>query len=120
MDANPSTRPGDAQNPAPEPTGVRHLTDQRRYVVTLGAREVGFLEYSRIGRKVLFTHVEVEPAERRSGVASELVRTAMDDVREQELLARPLCDFVADWASRNPDYLDIIDPVDRDRLPATD
>lgn len=116
MDANRSTRPDDTPEFAPTATDVRHRPDERRYVVSIGDREVGFLDYSRLGRKILFTHTEVDPDERRAGIGGALVEAALDDVRGQGLLARPLCDFVAQWVGQHPDYLDIVDPVDRERL----
>lgn len=118
MNPNPPATPA-ASAVRPESIEVRLRSEQRRYTAVAGDRVVGFAEYSRIGRKMLFTHTEVDEAIRRHGVAGVLVERALDDVRARGLVVRPLCAFVAAWINQHPDYLDLVDPIDRERMSTT-
>jgi predicted GNAT family acetyltransferase len=56
----------------------------------------------------VFTHTEVQPEAEGKGVASELIRRALDDVRRRGLSAVPLCPFVRAFIARHPDYQDLV------------
>ena len=47
------------------------------------------------------------------GVASRLVKTALDDARIQHLAVVPFCPFVASFLRRHPDDNDLVHPDDR-------
>lgn len=110
----PSARPDSAGTSGTSGTSAREVVqvaDLRRYTIAVDGQVAGFTEYSRIGRKVLFTHTEVA-----ADLVDDLVRGALDDVRAQGLLARPLCAVVTRWVIDHPDCRDVVDPVDHDRL----
>jgi predicted GNAT family acetyltransferase len=69
---------------------------------------VGFIAY-RIepGARVLI-HTEVLPRFEHTGQGSELVRAALDDLRERGLYVVPLCPFVAAYIRRHPEYADLV------------
>jgi predicted GNAT family acetyltransferase len=50
----------------------------------------------------------VRPEAEGKGVASELVRWALDDVRGRGLRIVPRCPFVAAYLKRHPEYADLV------------
>lgn len=61
-------------------------------------------EYRRRGDTIFFIHTEVPREMEGQGVASKLVKTALDDARTQHLAVVPFCPFVAGYIRRHPDY----------------
>ena len=80
------------------------------------AAEPSFAAYWRHGDVVTFTHTEVPRELEGRGVASRLVKAALDDVRARGLHAAPMCPYVTQWLRRHHDYLDVVDPGYRARL----
>src|SRR5436190_20259871 len=72
----------------------RHNPDQSRYEILIGGRVVGLADYDIQGDVVVFPHTEVEPSLRRRGLAAELVRNALDDVRATGRTVVPSCWYV--------------------------
>lgn len=60
--------------------------------------------YRMSGDTITFTHTEVPPALRGSGIASRLVCGALDSARARGLRIVPLCSFVAGYVARHPEY----------------
>ncbi|AEE47722.1 GNAT family N-acetyltransferase [Cellulomonas fimi] len=69
---------------------------------------LGFAVYDGVGRTVVFTHTEVDPRHEGRGVASTLVRGALDSVRAQGRDVVALCPYVRAWIARHPDYQDLV------------
>ncbi|MCP2260886.1 hypothetical protein LX15_004606 [Streptoalloteichus tenebrarius] len=95
---------------------VTDAADRARFEAHVDGRLAGFAQYVRLGDKLLFTHVEVGDEFEGAGVASAITRHALDAARVAGRVVRPLCPFVADWIRRHPDYLDLVDPVDHDKV----
>ena len=55
------------------------------------------------------THTEVADAYAGHGLASDLVRFAVEDVRDAGLRLVPYCPYVARWLKRHPDYSGFVD-----------
>ncbi len=72
--------------------------------------------YQREGQKIIFTHTEVPEALEGHGVASVLVRTALDTARTQQLEVIPLCPFVAAYIRRHQEYLDLVPTQYQERV----
>ncbi|HEY3089085.1 MAG TPA: GNAT family N-acetyltransferase [Jatrophihabitantaceae bacterium] len=87
---------------------VRDNSDESRYEVLLDGQPVGFAYYRAEPGMVVFTHTEVEPEAEGKGVASSLIRWALDDVRRRGLSAVPLCPFVRAFIARHPEYEDLV------------
>jgi predicted GNAT family acetyltransferase len=88
---------------------VRDAPDRSRFEITVDGTVAGFSEYrSRPGR-IVFTHTEVDEAYQGRGLASRLIRAALDRARRLNLVVTPLCPYVADFIRRHPDYLDLVD-----------
>ena len=71
-------------------------------------------EYRRRGDTIFFIHTEVPRELEGQGVASKLVKTALDDARAQHLAVVPFCPFVAGYIRRHPDYKALVPPDYRD------
>ncbi len=68
-------------------------------------------EYRRRGETIFFIHTEVPRELDGKGVASQLVKTALDEARRQHLEVVPFCPFVAGYIRRHPDYKALV-PAD--------
>ncbi len=60
--------------------------------------------YRRYDDRIVFVHTEVDDGAEGQGVGSDLVRTALDQVREEGLRVVAQCPFVKEWIRRHPDY----------------
>ena len=90
-------------------TGMATVTkNDRRYEIEVDGTRVGFADYRVDGGVVTIPRTEVVDAYSGRGLAGELVRHALDDVRAQGLTVDPACPYVASWISRHPDYADLL------------
>ena len=79
-----------------------------RYEVWLGEALAGFTQYTLDDGLITFTHTQVADAYEGKGVASALIRGALDDVRAgASCRVRPLCPFVKAFIQRHQDYQDL-------------
>jgi uncharacterized protein len=83
--------------------------DEERYEArTDDGALAGFVAYRLAEGLIVMTHAEVDPAFAGQGVATELVRGALDDVRARHLAVLPLCPFVVTFLQRHPEYGDLV------------
>ncbi|WP_406044046.1 N-acetyltransferase [Micromonospora sp. NBC_00898] len=77
----------------------------------VGDREVAGLTYDVAGddRLVLLATL-VFPEFRKQGIATELIRRVLDDVRVQGKTVTIMCPIVRTFIEHNPEYADLIDP----------
>jgi uncharacterized protein len=81
----------------------------RRYIGVVEGRTVAIAEFVPTGELVVFTHTETDPALEGQGVASLLVKWALDDVRARGLRVVPVCPFVKAYIVRHEDeYGDLV------------
>lgn len=57
--------------------------------------------------RIVFTHTIVPDELSGRGVASQLVKHALDHAREKKLTVVPQCAFVAAYLKRHPEYSDL-------------
>jgi uncharacterized protein len=79
------------------------------YDALIDGEVIGTIVYERSGPRIIFMHTIVEPEFRRRGIATALVRQALDDVRAKGLTLSNYCGFVADFINAHPGYADLID-----------
>lgn len=79
-----------------------------RYELHVAGSLAAFAEYNLLKDAVMFTHTEVLPAYEGQGIGSRLAQFALDDVRRQGLHAIPVCQFIAGYIRRHPEYLDLV------------
>jgi uncharacterized protein len=92
---------------------VRDARDRSRFEITVDGRLAGFVTYRRTADAVELLHTQIEPDFEGQGLASTLVRAALDDVRREGLAARPYCPFVRSWLARHADYVDLVPAGER-------
>ncbi len=93
---------------APAAAVVTDNPGESRYEIQVGGRLAGFAEYRRGAGSVAFDHTETEPGSQGRGLASELIRRALDDVRGQGLTVQPFCPFVKVFIARHDEYKDLV------------
>jgi predicted GNAT family acetyltransferase len=64
--------------------------------------------YQMEGDTIVFTHTIVPRAIEGRGVASKLIRAALDSARDRGLKVVPQCPFVAAYIKRHPDTQDLL------------
>lgn len=80
------------------------------YEATVGGVEVGGVTYNVIGDdRLVLLAVSVFPDFRGKGIATELIRRVLDDVRAQGKTITNYCPVVRTFLEHNPDYVDLID-----------
>ncbi|MFC5730713.1 MULTISPECIES: GNAT family N-acetyltransferase [Nocardioides] len=97
---------------APDDSRIEYVDapELSRYEIRDGDILVGFTQY-RLPDDVHvdFVHTEVDDEYDGRGLASEVVKFALDDVRSQGKRVIPHCRYVARWITKHPDYEDITD-----------
>jgi predicted GNAT family acetyltransferase len=80
----------------------------QRFVLQADGAVVGLAEYQTRPGVIAFTHTEVAPEFGGRGLGSHLVRTALDQAREENLEVLPYCVFVRDFIAFHPEYLGLV------------
>jgi predicted GNAT family acetyltransferase len=81
------------------------------YEAIIGDREIAGLPYNVAGDdRLVLLATSVYPEFRRQGVATELIRRVLEDVRAQEKTVTIMCLIVRTFIEHNPEYADLIDP----------
>jgi predicted GNAT family acetyltransferase len=87
---------------------VEKQPEQSRYALRQDGEVIGVAEYELRHDAIVFTHTEVDEAKREKGMASTLVQTALDDVRDNtDLRVIASCPYVRSWLSEHPDYAEL-------------
>ena len=84
---------------------IKNNPERNRYEAWVGDKLGGIAQYELRDESIVFVHTEVEDKFEGEGVASSLVRGALDDVdRDGELEVVVKCPFIREWIGRHPDY----------------
>lgn len=95
---------------------VTENKEAHRYEISVDGVVAGFAEYRRQRDVIALPHTEIDSAYSGKGLASKLIRYALDDARSQGLSVRPFCPFVQDFMVKHPDYRDLVVPEERERF----
>jgi len=95
---------------------IRDDTEGHRYIVEVDGQRAGMAVYHLRGGRHFFVHTEVDSEYEGKGIGKELVRYALDDVREQGGLVVPICPFFAAFIERHPEYDEIVDQQITERI----
>ena len=87
---------------------MRKNTERHRYEAVQDGQVLGYSVYRDLGDAVELPHTVVEPEYGGQGVASAVVRFALDDIRASGRLVIPTCAFVAAYIERHPQYADMV------------
>ncbi|MFO1117464.1 MAG: GNAT family N-acetyltransferase [Beijerinckiaceae bacterium] len=66
--------------------------------------ETAIAEYRIADGAIYFTHTETPYRLQGRGIASRLVRGAVEQARAQGLKVVPRCSYVADWLKKHPEF----------------
>lgn len=91
-----------------------------RFEILVDGETAGSAVYRRAGKKLSFTHTEIDPRFEGRGLGSILARGALDAARAAGMSVLPFCPFIRGYIERHPGYLDLVPPDRRARfgLPA--
>lgn len=87
---------------------VRDVPERSRFEVRVDGEIAGYTEYRRRPSLIAFTHTAIDPRFEGRGLASQLVGTALADVRSEGLAVLPFCPFVRDYIARHAEYVDLV------------
>jgi predicted GNAT family acetyltransferase len=86
---------------------VRDNKDRGRFELDIGS-EVAFANYRLTPSAVIITHTETPRALRGRGIASELVKGALELIRLDGKKVIAGCGFVVDYLDRHPEDADLV------------
>lgn len=86
---------------------VTNNTAQSRYELEIDG-EVAVAHYLRGPGRLVFTHTVVPEKISGRGVASTLIRGALDSARAENSKIVPQCPFVAAFVQKHPEYRDLV------------
>ena len=88
-------------------TQVHDNRSEQEFEITVdGHRAVA--AYQLEGDTIVFTHTLVPAAIEGRGVASKLIRSALDSARDRGLKVVPQCRFVRAYIDKHPEYRDLL------------
>lgn len=70
--------------------------------------QLAIAQYVRTDQWITFTHTETPAELQGQGVASRLIRGALQYARAQGLRVVPRCPFVAEYIQRHPEFQDLV------------
>lgn len=88
-------------------TAVRDNKAQQRFELDVDG-QIAFANYRLTPQAVIITHTETPRALRGRGIASELVRGALEKIRADGLKVVAGCGFVVDYLRKHPEYRDLV------------
>jgi len=89
---------------------VFDVQERSRFELRMDGELLGFCDYEprRLPVRLVFPHVEVNPAYRRLGLGTRLVRAAALDVRARGGLIDPVCTFAKAFFKNHPEFNDVL------------
>ena len=90
-------------------TEVRDNPAERRFEIVVDGDVAGFTQYVRRDGTTVFTHTELGDAYEGQGLASKLVKGALDEVRGWDEPVVADCAYVAGWIDKHPEYKDLLE-----------
>ena len=88
-------------------TAVQDNKAQHRFVLDVDG-QIAFANYRQTPQAVIITHTETPRGLRGRGIASELVKGALELIRADGQKVIAGCGFVVDYLGRHPEYRDLM------------
>jgi predicted GNAT family acetyltransferase len=85
-----------------------HNEKDHRYELRVDGELASIAEYTPSDGTLVFDHTYTEPTFRGRGLAAQVVRAALDDVRKGGRKIVPSCWFVAEFIDEHPAYQDLV------------
>lgn len=83
--------------------------EPNRFRISVDGRAAGLVDFTDRNGTRTFPHTEVDPAFQGRGLATILVREALNQTRAAGLRIVPQCWMVAEFVQKNPEYADLVD-----------
>ena len=90
--------------------------EEHRYEVRADGELAGWTMYRERPGLIVFVHTEIDQRFEGQGLASQLIRTALDDARDRELQVLPFCPFVNGYIARHREYVELVPDAFRSRF----
>src|SRR5438874_12085410 len=90
----------------PDMAAVRDKKSLSRFEMDVDGA-VAFANYRLTPQAVIITHTETPRALRGRGIASELIKGALDRIRADGRKATAACGFVSDYLYKHPEFADL-------------
>ena len=84
--------------------------EESRFELVDDGRLLGWADYRPAGASVIVAHTEVLRGHSGEGLASALLRGALDAIRERGATVIPTCPFAAAFIRRHPEYVALVVP----------
>jgi predicted GNAT family acetyltransferase len=95
---------------------VTDRPQRSRFEVYVDGELAGFAAYRPAADRLSFTHTEVAERFTGRGLATVMIRTALDEARKRGARVLPFCSFVREFIVRNPEYHDLVPADQRERF----
>jgi predicted GNAT family acetyltransferase len=86
---------------------VHDNTDEQRFELKIGG-QTAFVYYALTPGVITFTHTDVPLVLSGQGVASRLIKGALEQVRARGLKVVAQCEFVAGYLGKHPEFADLV------------
>jgi len=83
---------------------IRDNSAESRWELLVDGELAVFAAYHDHGNRRTFTHTETQEGYDGQGLASQLVKAALDDAKARGLEINPVCPFVRGYLDRHPEY----------------
>jgi predicted GNAT family acetyltransferase len=83
------------------------VPEARRYEARIGEELAGWVDYGRVGSRLVALHTEVRPAFGGRGIGTALVRHVLGDARAAGFKVTPRCPLFAAHFDRHPEDADL-------------
>lgn len=87
---------------------ILNNVDKHRFEADLGDGSLAIADYLLRDGRMVFAHTEVPTAHEGQGIATALVRFALQFARERELKVVPVCPFFAAYIDKHPEEQDLL------------
>jgi predicted GNAT family acetyltransferase len=91
-----------------EEPDIRDAPEKRRYEARIGDDLAGWVDYRRIGTRLVAIHTEVRPEFGGRGIGSALVRRVVADIRAAGHTITPRCPMFIRHFERHPEDADLV------------
>jgi predicted GNAT family acetyltransferase len=95
---------------------VTNNPEEHRYEIRADGELAGWTIYRERPGLIVFVHTEIDQRFEGQGLASQLIRTALDDAKARELQVLPFCPFVNGYIARHREYVELVPDAFRVRF----
>ena len=86
---------------------VRDNTEEQRFELKIEG-QTAYVYYEITGGIITFMHTDVPLVMAGKGVASRLIKGALEQVRARKLKVRAECEFTAGYLAKHPEFSDLL------------